>query len=134
MPPVGQKGLVLQGFTELQRSFAVAGGTVARDFRRELREAAEPVRADAEQLAVAGIPRIGLPWARMRVGVTSRSVYVAPRQRGVTSRARVRARRPNLASLLLGRAMEPALDRNIGEVEEKMESLLGRMADSWEAV
>lgn len=131
MPAFGETVRV-EGFRDLQRAFRVADEKLARELRDELREAAEPVRADAERLAVVGIPTIGLAWSRMRVGVTQTSVYVAPKQKGARlNRAR---RRPNLADLLLGRAMVPALKQNEARVEEAVDDLLGRVGKAWEAI
>jgi hypothetical protein len=127
-----QEGLRVEGLRDLQRAFGRVDKGLARDLKRVLREAAEPVRTDAEQLATANIPRIGIPWSRMRVGVTQRAVYLAPRQRGAASRRNARLRRPNLANLLLDRAMTPALDRNVGWVEESVGSLLDEVGKDWE--
>jgi hypothetical protein len=82
-------------------------------------------------LAVEKIARIGVPWSRMRVGVTQRDVYVAPRQRGQKGRDQ-RLRRPNLFDLLMGRALQPALDQNIAKVERQLERLLDAVGSSWE--
>lgn len=118
----------VEGLRELNRAFARADQVLHRDLTGGLREAAEPVRADAESLALSSIPRIGLPWSRMRVGVTRRVVYVAPQRRG---RKRGR-RRPNLAGLLMGRAMSPALERNRGEVESRVGRVLDTVGREWE--
>lgn len=129
MPAVGET-LRVEGLRELQRALKVADKTLERELRSSLREVAEPVRADAERLAVSGIPRVGLPWSRMRVGVTSTAVYVAPRQRG--ARGDGSRKRPNLAGLLLGRAMEPALKQNAPAVEREMDRMLGTVGRAWE--
>ena len=118
----------VQGLRELQRAFALAEVGVNRKLKESLRDVAEPVRAQAESLAVSQIPRIGLAWSRMRVGVTARGVYVAPKERS----KRGRNRRPNLAPLLLGRAMEPALESNRGEVVDAFDDLLTDVANLWE--
>lgn len=85
-------------------------------------------------------------WTQMRVGVTTRLVYVAPQQRG--SRAAVTHRvslfggrvklgknlgphRPNLATLLMERAMSPALDANIGRVEREFGDMLDKVGADW---
>ena len=116
----------------MQRAFNRAEKTLRREFRDELRDIAEPVAADAERLAVAGIPRIGLRWSRMRIGVTiGYGVYVAPKQRGVKTRGFDPRRRPNLARLLSERALEPALDMNRPAIEERVEHFLAVMADDW---
>ncbi len=127
MPAVGQT-LRVEGLRELQRAFRVADTRLHRELRDRLKVAAEPVRADAERLAVQGIRRIGLPWSEMRVGVTARSVYIAPKQRG----SRRGTGRPNLAGLLLGRAMVPALQLNEPGVAAEAERLLAEVGRAWE--
>lgn len=121
----------VEGLTALQRAFKAADVSVQRELRKSLRVAAEPVRADAEVLAVASIRRIGVPWSRMRVGLTNREVYLAPRERGQKGRDQ-RLRRPNLRDLLLGRAMEPALEQNRGAVIAGVEHTLATVGRVWE--
>jgi hypothetical protein len=120
----------VEGLRELHRAFDVAGREMTKDLRAGLRSAAEPVRSDAESLAVQGIDRIGVPWSRMRVGVTRSSVYVAPQQR---KRGRG-SPRPNLAGLLLDRAMIPALEQNKEKVEQEVLDAIRDMARAWERV
>jgi hypothetical protein len=123
--------IVVRGLNELQASLAHADRTVRLGVRKGLREAAEPVQRGAEQLAMSEIRNMSRSpkWSRMRVGVTRNLVYVAPRQKG--TRGRGPRRRPNLADLLMGRAMHPALDQHIGEVEARLEELLDRAADEF---
>lgn len=117
----------VEGLRDLQRAFAKADNTMQREFRSRLKDAAEPVRDEAEQLATANISRIGLTWSRMRVGVTRTAVYVAPRERG----RRGGTRRPNLA-FLLGHEMETALENNVNGVRASVEDLLDEMGRDWE--
>lgn len=123
----------VKGFREMQRVLKVAPRDLRLEMRRELRGVAEPVRLDAERLARSRITRIGVPWSQMRVGVTQRLVYVAPRQRGVKARGDRRYRRPNLADLLMGRAMEPALAENEGRIVNRLEHVLDIVGREWEA-
>lgn len=116
----------------MQRAFAKADKTLSRELRGALREVAEPVRQDAEQLALERIPHIGMEWSRMRIGVSRRLVYVAPKQRGVKSKSDRGRRRPNLADLLMDRAMSPALERNVSLVERRMDDLLRDVGRAWE--
>lgn len=125
------EAITVQGLTALQRAFKAADAAQQRELRKALRVAAEPVRADAERLAVAGIRRIGVPWSRMRIGVTNREVYLAPRERGQKGRDQ-RLRRPNLRSLLLGRSMEPALQHNRPAVIAGVEHVLATVGKVWE--
>lgn len=122
----------VEGLGSLQRAFSVADKGLSRKLRESLKDAAEPVRADAESSAVSSIRNIGIPWSRMRVGITRSSVYVAPQQRGRRSRSIIRGRRPNLKPLLLDRAMEPALEANIGGIEREAERVLDDVARRWE--
>ena len=119
----------MEGFRELSRAFAAADKTLEREFKASLKEAAEPVRSDAERLATVEISRIGLRWSQMRIGVTRRSVYVAPKRRGTKID---KARRPNLAKKLADEAMVPALDHNIDRVERRVDQVLADVGRAWE--
>lgn len=122
----------IEGLRELERAFKLYGRGMEKGLREALEAAAEPVRSDAQSLAVSSIRNIGLPWSRMRVGVTRRTAYIAPQERG---RNRNPNRfRPNLKGLLLGRAMEPALAQNIPNVEREIGDALDDLGRMWERV
>lgn len=123
--------LVVRGYSELLRADARASKDTKLGVRKALRVVAEPVRRDAEGLAVETIRNMGLSpqWARMRVGITTRVTYVAPRQRG--ARKNPYAQRPNLANLLAERSMEPALAQNVGNVERGFERMLDEIEADW---
>lgn len=138
MPPPSSNAVRIEGLRELERAFKLYGRGMERGVREALEAAAEPVRADAQSLALVEIPRISLPstrvpWHRMRVGVTRRTAYVAPEQRGDKSLRGTR-RRPKFASKLLTEAMEPALARNIGNVEREIGVALDDLGRMWERV
>lgn len=114
----------VRGLKELNRSFGKMSAELKRSLRSELLEAGEPVRVRAEQLAAQEIRNIDPRWSQMRVGATSQLVYVAPR-----ARRRTGSSRPNLAGLLLGRAMEPALAEETANVEQRIERLIDHIAD-----
>src|SRR5262245_39975234 len=99
-----------------------------RELNKGLKRAAEPVRTDAESMARAGIRKMTPAWARMRIGVTRRAVYVAPASRATTGKRK----RRNLADLLLARSMLPSLDRNVAEVERSVDDVIGDMSRAWE--
>lgn len=120
----------VRGLRDLQAAFKVAGKAEQRELRDALADAGEPVRRSAELLALGTISRIGFDWSQMRVGVTSRVVYVAPRQRSRSGNPR--RKRPNLAGLLLGRAMEPALEANRTEVDRRVGVALDTVGRAWE--
>ena len=115
----------VKGLAELQRGFRHLDKDLSKELRTTLRRTAEPVRAEAEQRA-EGITNIGSEWSRMRTGVTTNTVYVAPRKR------RGRYRRPNLATLLAERAMEPALNSHIEDIERNVGKTLEHLFKAWE--
>ena len=125
--------VVVRGLREVNAAFAKTDRDIRLGWRASMRQVAEPVRRDAEQLAQDSIRNMPASprWGRMRVGVTRNMVYVAPRQRGARARSAASARRPNLANLLMDRAMEPALERHAHEIEERFERLLDRAADDF---
>lgn len=122
----------VEGLRELNRAFARADRKLKKELTGSLREAAEPVRAAAEHRAATEIRNIGEgdPWSLMRTGVTTKVVYVAPKQRG--ARGRGGRRRPNLAGLLMDRAMAPALAANREQVVHRVDGLLGSIGRDWE--
>jgi hypothetical protein len=91
-------------------------------------EAAEPVKASAEQLAVSTDQPYRLPWSRMRVGVTQRRGVC----RAEAARRKARhdpERAPNLFDLLLlGRSLEPALAAEHREGRGELEHVLDASA------
>ncbi len=119
-------GIKVKGFTELNRALKNADKETRLGIRKVERQVAEPVRVDAQELAVREISHIGNQWAAMRIGVTQKLVYVAPKQRRKRG-----SPRPNLAGLLLKKAMEPALEKNRAEIERAMEEALDAMANNF---
>jgi hypothetical protein len=135
MPDVTTGGVVhVVGLADLRRACVVAGRQMSRDMNDALKSAGEPVRSDAQSLALANIPKIGLPWSRMRLGIQRHSVYVAPVERGVKSRTRPGKRRPNLKTKLLDEAMAPALVRNSDRVAQEFEDAVRDMGKAWARV
>lgn len=124
--------IVIKGMREFVAACDHAGRRIKQEVRSELRAVAEPVRREAEIRASTTISHIGLQWPMMRVGVTRSLVYVAPKQRGRLSRANPRLRRPNLATLLMDKAMEPALARNAATIEGAVERFLDDVGRDWE--
>lgn len=121
-------GVRVSGLSDLNRALRRTDRDVRNGIRKELRVVAEPVRIDAEGLAVQRISSIGRVWPRMRVGITTDSVYVAPRNRGTRLAER---KRPNLAPLLMDRAMQPALERHAPEIERELGDVLDRVAENF---
>lgn len=127
--------VVVHGLKELTRTFNNAPKDVKREYRKELRSVGEPVRVTAETLAISRIRRMfdSPQWARMRTGVTTRLVYVAPRQKGARGRGGQSLRRPNLSTLLMDRAMQPALEQNRSRIELDFDVMLDRLVRRWDA-
>lgn len=123
---IGAAGEVrIRGLRELQSSLKKVNKEVAKTVRDELKEAAEPVRQTAERFAGAEISHIGPSWGQMRLGVTSSTVYIAPK-----SRRRGGSPRKNLAILLLEKAMFPALEEHQGYIIKRVERALDRLGES----
>lgn len=120
--------VIVKGYRELHVALAKADRDTRLGVRRELRAVAQPVQQDAEILAldrISGLSRTP-QWAAMRVGVTRKVVYVAPRMRSKSRGGP--AKRPKLARLLLEQAMEPALQRNETETVLRLERTLDTLA------
>ncbi len=131
-PATHSGGIRVDGLAQMQRAFAVADKTLATEMRKGLRDAAEPVKASAQTNAADFLdgPRSdgAQDWRAMRVGVTRTLVYVAPKARSTRS---TRKRR-NLFDMIAGRALEPALDDNVGEVERRLDQVLATVGSAWE--
>ena len=115
-------GIKVHGLTELNRALKTADKETRTGVRKVQRELAEPVRLEAESLATREITRIGPVWAKMRTGVTTKVVYIAPKQRSRKNP------RKNLAPLLMDKAMEPALERNRHRFETDLDHMLEQVA------
>lgn len=128
MPPPA----VLRGQRELLAALVHADRETRLGIRADLRHVAEPVARDWETLALERIRNMSRSpkWARTRIGVTRRLVYVAPRQKGARGRG-PKARGRQFAGLLLTRAMEPALERHRGQIEHDLERTLDLIADDF---
>lgn len=125
----------IEGLAAMSRAFGRASKELQRELRRQIYAAAEPVRRDAERLAGQEISHMGdgAPWSQMRLGGGTRVTYVAPRQRGRSSRWDPSRRRPNLKDKLLDDAMIPALHQNIDEVGRAADRAVDDMARAWVA-
>lgn len=112
----------------MRRAFKGAQNDLRTKTDDRLRSAAELVADDAERLASTRISKIGPKWSRMRVGLTSRSSYVAPKQRPTKVAA---MKRKKIATRLMDEAMQPALDENTAEVRREMDRMLADLERDW---
>ncbi len=124
----GAGAVEVEGLAEFQTALRELEATVGVQLRTDLLEAGRPVADTAHDLALADISRMKFGhlenpgWSDMRVGQTLGMVYVAPAlHRGKTG---AQARRRNLATLLVVKAMEPAAEREHGRVEASVERTL----------
>jgi hypothetical protein len=123
----------VEGLAGLQRGFRRIDKNMHKELRTTLQKAAEPVRADAARRTLTSIPNIkfgryGRDWSEMRTGVTTNLVYVAPRRRG----RKDGSPRPNLANLLMDRAMAPALEAHADDIERDIGEMLDDFFHAWE--
>jgi hypothetical protein len=121
----------LEGAKELIRTFEHAPTQLKRAYRKKLPDIAEPTRLDAQRFALDNIRRMfdSPQWARMRTVVGSSSAYIAPQQRGVRSGPK---KRPNLATLLESRALDPAAEAHEKQVEHDFDQLNAKLIRQWE--
>ena len=126
--------VAVEGLADLRRACRVAGTAMSRDMNEALRTAGEPVRQDAQTLAVQNISKVGIPWSRMRLGIARNSVYVAPVERGVKSKTLAGRRRPRFKTKLLDEAMAPALVQNSDRVAREFRDAVRDMGKAWARV
>jgi hypothetical protein len=107
----------VKGLRELNRAFSKMSKETKKELRGELQRAAEPVRRGAEE----NTRILGPAWSRMRVGVKTSAVYVAP-----AARRKGGSPRPNAGVILL-RGMDEALEDKRGEVLGEVDKMLGRL-------
>jgi hypothetical protein len=121
--------LVVRNLEALNKTFKQAPRETRLALRREYRTIAQPVQRSAESLAASRIRNLaeGSPWAKFRLGITQKLVYMAPKQKGV----RDRRQRKKFAGLLMARAMEPALAEHAQRIEREFEQLMDRLTGDW---
>ncbi len=133
MPQEIHGGIAVEGLAQLTKTFQHAPKDVRLAYRKELRSVAEPTRSTAERLATSRIRKMTPKWSRFRTGVTQKLVYVAPRQRGVKTKARDSFRRPRFGILLAERASQPALKQNEAQIEKQFSDMLDRLVRKWDS-
>jgi hypothetical protein len=95
------------------------GGDLPKEVRRELKEAAEPVRLEAQRLFAPVSARSA---AGYRVRVRSRGVAVEQSKRRTTGK------HPEFGRMQIGRALIPALERKSDDVEDALAGMIDRLA------
>lgn len=110
--------VVVKGQTDIERAFLQLRKEVLVGLKPAILEVANTVRVEAEQQAVSQIENIGPRWSQMRIGVTPKLAYVAPR-----ARRRGGSPRPNLGGLLFT-VMSTAADRHQDELFARLDELV----------
>jgi hypothetical protein len=119
-------GVKVHGLRELNRAFKAVAGDLDKKLIEELKEAAEPVAKETEQLALTRIRNMpsSPQWAVMRIFVSKANATVSmfPLQRGRRNRGAGLGPR-------LQEAMDIGLEHNENEVHNRIDGLIGRIAD-----
>ncbi len=115
--------IAIEGYTDLDKAFRELEFGVQRSFREELKDASEPARIRSEQLALSEISGMRrwktVNWSEMRLGATQQGVYLAPK-----NRRKIGQPRPNLAKLLIFKAMIPGTEQTLPEIEIQVQRVL----------
>lgn len=133
---MAENAVRIEGLRELERAFKLYGRGMEKGLREAMEAAAEVVRPDAQSLAASTLkPPKNVDWTLMRVGVTRRTAYVAPVERGNRSRRpSSRARGAKFKAKMMGSALEPALADNVATVEDEFKDALNDLARFWSRV
>jgi hypothetical protein len=107
-----------EGLRELQRAFSRMGGDLRDETRTALKDAAEPVRKDAEAFFSRVDARSA---AGYRAYVRARGVAVGQSRKGR------KWKRPNYVRMQYGIALNPALESNTNEIVEGLERMIDRL-------
>ena len=123
--------IIVEGLAEINRSLNLSGKLYAKAMHKGLLQGAEPVRQDAGRLSqtkFSGMRRAKKkppPWSIQRKGQTIHEVYIVPKERGNKGRTDDPSRRPNFTAVMLGKAYNPAFERNRPRVLAYVENWVG---------
>ena len=118
----GAVSIEAEGLKDLELALRELEPKLLLKLKGALKQAAEPVSHTATQLAKGNIRNMTEDWSKFRIGTRVALVYLAPRQRGTKID---RYKRPNFGTLLMERAMEPALSANEGIVAARADAAIG---------
>lgn len=113
----------VHGLAELNRALKKMGGDLPKETRQALLKAGEPTRIRAESLAHS-VGHNTDRWSAMRLGSTTRVVYIAPK-----ARRRRGTPRPNFGTMLMEEAMIPALEQTEPGIIVAIDEMLYRLGD-----
>jgi hypothetical protein len=134
--------VILAGFTELERDLKATSPALLKAMRIGLTLAVQPIKKEADSLAltrISGMKRarkgaqkkasfIGpvLPaWSVQKTGQNTKEVYMVPTEKGARARENSGLRRPNFATLMLGKSYDPALESNRVQVLNTVDHVIG---------
>lgn len=134
--------VIVSGFAELERDLKASSPLLLKAMRTGLTIAVEPIKRDADRLAlteISGMKRarktarrsrgfIGplLPaWSVQKTGQNTREVYMVPTEKGARAKQNSALRRPNFATLMLGKSYDPALEGNRVQVLNTVDHVIG---------
>ncbi len=123
---MAESALHVKGLADLHRALGKADKQQRLGIRKAERQVAEPVKVEAQALATREISRIGTKWWTMRIGITQKLVYVAPKMRRTTG-----SRRPKFANVLRTKSLEPAAERNREKVRAAFQDVIDNMASNF---
>lgn len=107
----------VQGLAEFQAAMRELEVGITKQLHEGLKHVSEPVAETSHDLADSNISgmkrRKEVDWSEFRIGQTPGMTYVAPQ----IHRGRTKRKRPNLATLLVVKAMEPAAVEQHDRVE-----------------
>ncbi len=118
----------VKGLKELQADFKSMSKDVDKDLVKQLKKVADPVKNDAESMAMSRITNMTPRWAGMKIGVTAARdvVWMKPSARGRGGRSR-----PNFAELLFTRSMDPAVVQNENHIINGIDDYLGNLGSEY---
>lgn len=135
----GKGTIVVSGLEDVNRAFNRIDTRLARAKNNALKHAAEPVRKDAQALAPYVVRNLrrgpgpsGADWSAVRSGVTQKTVYIAPTERGRNKNPK--KKRPNFKDVVLDKAWKPSLEHNREKVVDIFgNEFFGDIAEAWRA-
>lgn len=131
------EAVIVTNLDLINRQLARSGPLIYRAAKQGLRESAEPVKRDADRLSLSEISgmkrakRKPPPWSFQKIGQTVHEVYIVPKEKGTRGDPRNPRSRPNFAVLMLGKAYDPALERNQTLVRQNVDNWLGRVVEGF---
>lgn len=121
---------LLEGQRELLRAFNKTEKETKTGVRAVMAGIAQPVADTIEQNAKQDISRIGEKWPVMRIGVTQKLIYLAPKERSRLARRNPRRYvRREFSEMFATRAIDPAEERHAPGYEAAVSRALDIVCD-----